>query len=145
VVVSQPAFIYYHGDRYLAEVGPETQKWLYPFKSLIAAGVCLAAGSDSPVVPLNPIQGIHAAVTRLSDNGRTVLGSEAVTPRQALAIYTANAAFASFAENTRGTLSPGLLADIVVLSGDPLSLPVELIKDIQVEMTFIGGQLVWPT
>jgi len=63
VIVSQPPFIYYSGERYLAQVAPEVQKWLYPFKSLMDCGVIVAGSSDSPVVPNNPLMGIYAAVT----------------------------------------------------------------------------------
>jgi predicted amidohydrolase YtcJ len=143
VVVSQPPFIYYNGERYLSQVSPEAQKWLYPFKSLIDNGITLAGSSDSPIVPNSPLIGIYAAVTRLAESGQYVLKSEAVSPGQALEMYTRNGAYASFEETIKGSLAPGRLADIAVLSGDPLHLPPELIKDIAVEMTVIGGKVVW--
>ena len=144
VVVSQPSFLYYHGERYLAEVDPETQKWLYPFRSLIDAGIRLAGSSDSPVVPNNPLVGIYAAVNRLAQNGQNVLNSEVISARQALEMYTLNAAMATFEEKIKGSLVPGKLADLVMLSHNPLAVPPEEIKDIRVEMTVIGGREVWP-
>jgi predicted amidohydrolase YtcJ len=145
IVVSQPSFLYYHGERYLATVDPETQKWLYPFKSLIDAGVRLAGSSDSPVVPNNPLIGIYAAVNRLAQNGQPVLGSEAISARQALEMYTINAAAATFEERIKGSLAPGKLADIVMVSDNPLTVPPQEIKDIQVELTVVGGTPLFKT
>ncbi|HEX7474673.1 MAG TPA: amidohydrolase [Dehalococcoidales bacterium] len=139
IVVSQPSFLYYHGERYLATVDPETQKWLYPFKSLINAGVRLAGSSDSPVVPNNPLIGMYAAVNRLAQNGQPILGGEVISARQALEMYTINAAAATFEERVKGSLAPGKLADLVMLSDSPFMVPPEELKDIQVEMTVIGG------
>jgi predicted amidohydrolase YtcJ len=143
VVVSQPPFLYYSGERYLAQVAPAAQKWLYPFKSLMDSGIVVAGSSDSPVVPLHPLTGIQAAVTRRAESGQTVLGSEGITPGQAMDMYTLNAANVAFEEKIKGTLSPGKLADIVMLSGDPLESPSGEIKEIRVEMTLIGGEVVW--
>jgi len=143
MVVSQPSFIYYSGERYLAEVPPSRQKWLYPFKSLIDAGVIIAGSSDSPVVSPNPLTGIYAAVTRRADSGQSVLPSEAVSPQQALAMYTLNAAYSTGDEQLMGSLSPGKLADMVILSENPLDTPAESLKEIKVEATFIGGKPFW--
>ena len=143
VIVSQPPFIYYSGERYLAQVSVEAQKWLYPFKSLIESGLVVAASSDSPVVPNNPLIGISAAVTRKAEQGQAVLLSEAVSAAQALEMYTINAAYASHEEDLKGSISPGKLADLVVLSENPLSVDPEEIKNISVEMTVIGGKVVW--
>jgi predicted amidohydrolase YtcJ len=71
------------------------------------------------------------------------LPEEAVTAEQALAMYTTNAAYASFEEDIKGAIAPGRLADMVILSADPLKTPPELIKDIKVEMTIIDGKVVW--
>lgn len=143
VVVSQPAFIYYNGERYLAEVAKQVQPWLYPFRSLISGGVCLGASSDSPVAPNNPLTGIYAAVTRCAETGQKVIPSEAVSVRMALDMYTTGAAYASYEELDKGSLSPGKLADIVLLSSDPMESTFEQIKDIMVEMTIVGGKVVW--
>ncbi len=143
VVVSQPPFIYYSGERYLAQVPMEAQQWLYPFKSLMDSGLIVAGSSDSPVVPDNPLIGIYAAVTRRAESGPTVLSGEAVSPGQALNMYTLNAAFSTFEEKIKGTLAPGKLADMVLLSADPLHSCPEMIKDMQVEMTIVGGEVVY--
>ncbi len=143
VIVTQPPFIYYSGERYLATVPESQQPWLYRIKSPLEKGVIVAGSSDTPVVPINPMAGIYAAVTRKAENGQTLLPEEAVTADEALKLYTVNAAYASFEEKIKGSITPGKLADIVVLSGDPTAVPPEKIKDIKVEMTIIGGEVVW--
>jgi hypothetical protein len=143
VVVTQPAFIYYNGDRYLQTV-PESQlKHLYPFATLLQAGVKVAAGSDCPVVPPNPLIGIYAAISRRTETGEAVLPQESVSQLEALRMYTLNAAYSSFEEAVKGSITPGKFADLVVLSDDPGKVPTEEVKDLQVEMTIIDGEVVY--
>jgi len=143
MVVTQPPFIYYGGERYLATVPPERQEWLYRIRSFLDSGLVVAGSSDSPVVPDNPMLGIYAAVTRRAKSGQEVLPKEAVSAEQALVMYTTNAAYASFEENIKGSIAPGRLADMAILSADPLKSPPERIKDIRVEMTIIDGKVAW--
>ncbi len=143
VIVTQPPFLYFQGERYLSQVPLETQAFLYPFKSLIDSGVMVAGSSDSPVVSNNPLVGIYSAVTRRAKSGQLLLPAERLTPDQALSMYTLNAAYAGFDQAQKGTISQGKLADIVMLSDNPLSCPPERIKDIRVERTIIGGDIVW--
>jgi predicted amidohydrolase YtcJ len=143
VIVTQPPFLYYSGERYLATVAKSQLPWLYRIKSPLESGVIVAGSSDAPVVPGNPLVGIYAAVTRQADSGQVLLPEEAISPHQALALYTINAAYASFEEDIKGSIAPGKLADIIVLSDDPTRIPPEQIKDIKVEMTIIGGEVVW--
>jgi len=143
MVVTQPPFIYSSGERYLSTVPPERQRWLYRIKSWLDAGMMVAGSSDAPVAPDNPLLGIYAAVTRKAESGQEVLPGEAVSVPQALAMYTVNAAYASFEEGIKGAIAPGRLADMVVLSTDPLKLAPEQIKDIRVEMTIIDGNVAW--
>ena len=143
VIVTQPPFIYYSGERYLATV-PESQlPWLYRIKSPMKSGLTVAGSSDAPVVPNNPMVGIYAAVTRQAESGQVLLPEERVTVQQALELYTVNAAYASYEEKIKGSISPGKLADMVVLSEDPTKAPPEKLKDIKIEMTIIGGKVVW--
>jgi hypothetical protein len=103
----------------------------------------VAGSSDSPVVPDNPLVGIYAAVTRKAESGQQLLPQECILAEQALALYTINAAYASFEEDIKGSITPGKLADMVVLSDDLLKSPPEQIKDIRAEMTIIDGRVVW--
>jgi len=143
VIVTQPPFIYYSGERYLATVPKSQLPWLYRIKSPLEAGIVVAGSSDTPVVPADPLLGIYAAVTRQAENGQVILPEEGITAEQALALYTVNAAYTSFEEKTKGSIAPGKLADMVVLSGDPTHVSPEKIKDIKVEMTIISGEVVW--
>jgi len=143
MVVTQPPFIYYSGERYLATVPPERQRWLYRIKSFLDSGLVVAGSSDSPVVSDNPLVGIYAAVTRRAESGQEVLPEEAISAGQALAMYTTSAACASFEEDIKGAIAPDKLADMVILSADPLKSPPEQIKDIRVEMTIIDGKVAW--
>jgi len=143
VVVTQPPFLYYSGERYLAEIPASRLRWLYRIKSLISSGLIVAGSSDSPVVPNNPLVGIYAAVTRRAESGQQLLPQECISASQALAMYTINAAYASFEEGIKGAITQGKLADMVLLSNDPIKSPPQQIKEIKVEMTIIGGKVVW--
>jgi len=143
MVVTQPPFLYYSGERYLATIPPSQLRWLYRLRSFLDGGLIVAGSSDSPVAPDNPLLGIYGAVTRRAQSGEYLSPEEAVSAKQALAMYTINAAYASFEEDIKGSITPGKLADMVVLSDDPLKSPPEQIKDIRVEMTIIDGRVVW--
>jgi predicted amidohydrolase YtcJ len=143
LVVTQPAFIYYGGERYLKTIPEGVMEWLYKVGSFKKNGLGPAASSDSPVVPLNPMIGIYAAVTRKTDGGAVLLPEESVSPIDALRMYTEIAAYSSFDEDSKGTISVGKLADFALLSADPTQIPEEEIKNIKVVMTIIGGQVVW--
>ncbi|MDP2729343.1 MAG: amidohydrolase [Dehalococcoidales bacterium] len=143
VIAIQPPFLYYGGERYLDTVPADRLRWLYRIKSFLDSGLVVAGSSDSPVVPDSPLMGIYAAVTRQAESGQFLLPEEAISPAQALAMYTINAAYASFEENIKGSITQGKLADLVLLSDDPTETPPERIKDIRVEMTIIGGEIVW--
>ncbi len=143
VVVTQPPFLYYGGERYLAMVPADRLPWLYRIRSFLNSGLIVAGSSDSPIVPDNPLVGMYAAVTRQAESGQQLLPEERISASQALAMYTINAAYASFEEDIKGSITPGKLADLVLLSDDPTKTPPAQIKDIKVEMTIIGGKVVW--
>jgi len=77
----------------------------------------------------------------MTESGQSLLPEECVTPSQALRMYTESAAYASFEEDIKGTIAPGKLADLIILNGDPTEIAAEEIKDLEVEMTIIGGQI----
>jgi hypothetical protein len=142
-VVTQPSFIYYNGDRYLKTVPATNLRHLYPISTLKKNGVRVAGSSDGPVVPSNPIPGIYSAISRKTESGEILLPEEAITPMEAIKMYTVDAAKAIFEERVKGSLEPGKLADLVVLNGDPTRIPIDEIKDLRVEMTILGGEVVW--
>lgn len=142
LVVTQPSFVHYNGDRYLRQVPAEDLPHLYPLRALLEAGVPVAAGSDAPVVPPGPLSGLVAAVRRLSSGGAAVAPGQAVSAEQAMAMHTRAAAHVAFEERECGSLRSGKRADLVLLSDDPLSeTPLDILR---VEMTVSGGQIAWP-
>ncbi|MFN2386159.1 MAG: amidohydrolase [Thermoanaerobaculia bacterium] len=118
----------------------------YAFRSLLDAKAKLAFGSDWDVAPISPLQGIYAAVTRRTLDGKNPRGwipDQKITVAEALRAYTANAAYAAFEEKEKGTLTVGKLADFVILARDPLAVNVEEIGDIAVDQTVVGGKTVY--
>lgn len=143
IVVTQPAFLYYSGPRYLEMVSPRDIPWLYPIASFVRSGLKPAASSDAPVAPPNPLVGIYAAVTRRAETGQYLSPHQGIPPLQALRMYTAAAAYATFAEKEIGSITPGKRADLILLDADPTQVPVAQIKEIQVVTTILGGRLAW--
>jgi predicted amidohydrolase YtcJ len=126
-------------------LGPEraAHGWLYG--SLLKSGARLAFGSDWPVMTLDPRLGLHVATTRTSPEGLPEGGwlqEERLTLEQALGAYSASAAYASFDEQRKGTLAPGMLADLVVLTSDIFAPDAKLL-DAQVALTIFDGRVVY--
>jgi predicted amidohydrolase YtcJ len=118
----------------------------YAFRSLLDAGATLAFGSDWTVAPLNPLQGIYAAVTRRTLDGAHPGGwvpEQRIRVEEALAAYTAQSAYASYMENETGTLAVGKYADLVVLSEDILAIDPVRIGDVKVDLTMVDGEVVY--
>lgn len=127
-------------------IGPERAKTTYAFRSLIDAGARVAFGSDWSVAPATPIDGIYAAVTRRTLDGANPDGwvaEQKVTVEQALHAYTTVAAYASFEEDIKGTLKPGMLADFVLLDRDLTTIPAASIRDTQILRTVVAGETVY--
>ena len=126
-------------------LGPERAAWQYPFADLLAAGAPLCAGSDWPVSSADPLQAMHVAVNRQPPGGSDVpplSPHQRLEPAAFLRAYTAGSAWVNHAEADTGGLAPGRLADLAVLDGDPLAVPVGRIGDIAVTATYIGGREV---
>jgi predicted amidohydrolase YtcJ len=127
-------------------IGPERIKTTYAFRSLLDAGARLAFGSDWTVAPLDPLLGIYAAVTRRTLDGKNPGGwipEQKITVEEALRAYTTGDAYAVFAEDRRGKLAPGYLADIVVLDQDLTRIRPEAIQDARVMTTLVGGKIIY--
>jgi predicted amidohydrolase YtcJ len=103
----------------------------------------LGAGTDFPVNPIDPFLNMYIMVTRKDPNGHVYGASEAISREQALRLYTSAASRYMFDETRKGTLEPGKLADLVVLSADFMTVPEDQIKDIKAEMTLVGGKVVF--
>jgi predicted amidohydrolase YtcJ len=128
-------------------IGPDRIKRTYAFRTFLDHGVHLAFGTDWDVAPLNPMLGLYAAVTRAGLDGKTPGGwvpEQKITVPEAVTAYTRGSAYAEFQEQVKGTLAPGMLADLVILSDDIFRIPPEKIRDVKVETTIAGGRVVWP-
>jgi predicted amidohydrolase YtcJ len=127
-------------------IGEERARTTYAFKSLIDAGAHVALGSDWYVAPADPLAGIYAAVTRRTLDGKNPDGwvpEQKITVEQALRGYTYEGAYASFEEDRKGVIKPGMLADLVLLDRDLTTIPLEAIRDAQVLKTIVGGRVVY--
>ncbi len=119
-------------------LGSKRARWLYPIKTLITEDIRVTGGSDCPMEPISPFSGIQAAVTR------QFFPEEKITVDEALRMYTINAAYASFEEKIKGSIEEGKLADLAIISHDPRRTPPNKIDDIKVNMTIVGGKVVYP-
>jgi predicted amidohydrolase YtcJ len=129
-----------------ARIGPERAQTTYAFRRFLDTGVRLALGTDWPVAPLDPLETLYAAVTRATLDGRHPGGwipEQKITLAEAVAAYTTGSAYAEFQERDKGSLAPGKLADLVVLSEDVFAVPPERIRDVRVETTVVGGRVVY--
>jgi len=121
-------------------------KTAYPFKSFIVSGVKLCFGSDWSVAPLDPIMGIYSAVTRKTVDNKHPQGwipEQKISVEDAIRCYTINNAYASFEEDIKGSIEPGKLADLVVLSDDILTIDPADIKNVKVKMTVFDGKVIY--
>ena len=129
-----------------SRIGPLRARTTYAFRTFLDSGVHLALGTDWPVAPLDPLQTIYAAVTRATLDGRRDQGwvpEEKISVAEAVRGYTLGSAYAEFQEARKGTLAAGKLADLVVLERDIFSIPPREIRDVKVDLTVVGGQVVW--
>ena len=127
-------------------IGRERAKTTYAFRSLLDAGATLAFGTDWSVAPLNPVLGIYAAVTRRTLDGKNANGwipEQRITVEEAVRAYTLGSSFAEFQEGSKGTLTPGKLADIVMLSQDVFTIEPREIEKVKVVLTIMDGRIVY--
>ena len=121
----------------IERLGVERARWLHPLKTLIKGGVMVAGGSDCPMEPLSPFLGMQDAALR------PVFPEQRLTAEEALCMYTYGAAYSSSEEDVKGSIEEGKLADLTILSSDPLAAPTNELKDVNVEMTIVDGKIVY--
>ena len=127
-------------------IGNERSRTTYAFRSLLDSGATLAFGTDWTVAPLNPILSIYAAVTRRTLDGKNPKGwipEQKISVAEAIRAYTVGSAFAEFQENVKGTITPGKLADLVILSRDIFQIDAQEIEKVNVLMTLVDGRVVY--
>ncbi len=127
-------------------IGSARIQTTYAFRTFLDKGVRVAFGSDWPVAPLSPILGVYAAVTRATIDGKNPNGwvpAQKITVEEAVRAYTAGSAYAEFTDAEKGTLAPGSLADVIVLSDDIFAIAPESIRDVRVRTTIVGGRVVY--
>jgi predicted amidohydrolase YtcJ len=135
-------------DRTMAEarLGQSRLAGAYAWKSIAAAGATLAFGSDTPVEPARPFEGLAVAITRQGADGQPAGGwqaQEALTREAALAAYTTGAAYSLFAENRLGRIAKGFRADFLFVDQDPMTADAPALRQTRVLETWIGGKLAW--
>ena len=142
--VIQPTFLYWEGDMIFRDVGERRAANYKPARKYLDAGVVLCANSDIPsTVSPNPWVGLYALVTRKNNLGHFVAADQAISRQEALHAYTAAGAWLTREEGDKGTLAPGMLADLVVIDRDYFAVADEEIKEIKVVMTVVGGEIVY--
>ncbi len=138
VVSTQPLFIHSEKHWLHKRLGRERAKQTYPFRSMLDAGIRLAGASDAPIESPEVLHAIECCVTREGFEPR-----QGITIMEALRMFTIDAAYAQFEESVKGSLTPGKRADMVILSRNPLTTPINEIHNIRVEKTIVEGVTVY--
>jgi len=139
----QPIFLYEFGDLYVDALGHGRPEVSYPMRRWQDVGLRPSASSDGPVSSTNPFQGLYSMVTRTTNRG-TVLGAEeAFTLEEAIGAYTVNSAYGSFEEAVKGTLEPGMLADVAVIDTDLFATEPAAWLQAQADLTVVGGEVAY--
>jgi predicted amidohydrolase YtcJ len=120
-----------------------TREGAYVWRTLIDSGAVICNGTDAPIEDVDPIANFHASVTRRMPDGEPFYPEQRMTREEALRSYTINAAYAAFEEDVKGSLRPGKLADVTVLSRDILTVSEERILDTEVLHTIVGGRVLY--
>jgi predicted amidohydrolase YtcJ len=146
IAAINPANLYFEGESFLRNLGPERMARHTPYRSFLDAGIVMASGSDYPNNSPDPWIGIHQMVTRRSQRSPEVYGSEQRIPlMEALKTFTINGAYLTYDDSARGSLTPGKLADFVILDADLPSASEEELLEMgsKVLMTVVGGKPVF--
>jgi predicted amidohydrolase YtcJ len=142
IVLATHSYVYEHGDK-MEAYGETRWNMMHPNRSAIEMGIPVAGNSDGPVSTPHPMLRIQSMVTRESAEGKVYGEKQRVTVDQAIRVWTLGSAYASYEERTKGSVTPGKLADFVVLRRDPREVDADELQSVLVEQTFIGGKLVF--
>ncbi len=137
--VPQPVFMYEFGDLYVRNLGPARSMHAYPMKTWLDDGAHPAASSDCPVSTVDPFVNLFTMLTRKTNRGTLMGPEERLSAEEAVHCYTWCGAYTQFAEDRRGTLEPGMRADIAVLSRDVFAIDAEELRSVQADFTLRDG------
>jgi hypothetical protein len=141
LVAQQPSFTYTLEGPYNDNLEGRRLETVNPLASLKKLGIPVGLGNDN--LPIGPLYSLYGAVTRKGKSGRVYGAEEAVSLEDAIRGYTRGSAYITFDETIKGSLEPGMLADLVVLSEDILTLDPNRILEVEVETTMVGGEILW--
>lgn len=136
-------FLYDFQEVYLSGLGHERLRYAYALRTFLDRGIIAAASSDAPVCSPNPLLGLQTMVTRQNAAGQVLWPEECISLDEAIRVYTAHGAYASFEERVKGTIEPGKLADLVVLETDLHSVPPAEIGNVKVDVTIVDGRIAY--
>jgi hypothetical protein len=142
VILVFHSYMWEHGDKLLS-YGPTRLQYMHAYRTAIDMGIHVAGHSDSPISAADPMLRIRDMVTRKSQQGIVLGGNQHVTVDEAIKVWTLDGAYASFEENIKGSITPGKLADFVVLDRDPHKVDPDALREIAVESTYLGGEQVY--
>lgn len=143
LLISAQNHLYVAGPSLANYWGAERANWVTPVKAYLDAGIRVSSGTDSPVVPYSPFWTLYHFITRQTISAGVMGEDQRIGRQQALMLSTIENAYLNFDEQTKGTIEPGKVADLVVLSEDFLTVPEEQIQAMQVMMTMVGGKIVF--
>lgn len=139
----QPIFLYEFGELYVDVLGAERPASSYPMRSWEKAGLGPIASSDTPVSDFSPMKNLYCMVTRKTDRGRVLGAAESLSLEEAISAATLNGARGGFSETVKGTLEPGMLADIAICERDIFAHPPEALLETRIDATILGGEVVY--
>ncbi len=142
LVLALHSYVYEHGDK-MDTYGQKRWGMMHPNRSVLEYGIPVAGNSDYSVSAADPLLRIQSMVTRKTAEGKVYGPEQKISVEDAIRIWTLGSAYASFEENTKGSIEIRKLADLVILSQDPTKVDPNTIKDIEVEKTIIGGKIVY--
>ncbi|MBV8082282.1 MAG: amidohydrolase [Candidatus Eremiobacteraeota bacterium] len=142
VILVFHSYMWEHGDK-LSSYGPERLQYMHAYRTAIDSGIHVAGHSDSPISAADPMLRIGDMVTRKSSQGIVYGAGQRIGVQEAIKVWTLDGAFATFEENTKGSITPGKLADFVVLGADPRSVAPDDIKHVAISQTYVGGKCVY--
>ncbi|HEY2593636.1 MAG TPA: amidohydrolase [Chloroflexota bacterium] len=137
------SYVHYHGNNLRKWYGEGRLQRMFAHRSFLDWGVPVAAASDYGCGPFEPLLGMQSCVTRGAWDGGTLGENQRITAREALALYTTGAAYATGEEHVKGKLAPGYYADFVVLGDNPLTVDPTQLSQIPVQATYVAGERIW--